>query len=70
MIFGSSYTLILEYIIPWYFLLCGLMIGYVISQIALLTRDSDEYNESIQMKIFVIWLGIGIILALLYIFLQ
>ncbi len=71
LLFGSFYNQILEYLIPGYLVFCGLMIGYVISRLTDSATDDDQDTPHlVSMKSFVIGIVIGIVLALLYIFLQ
>ena len=70
LLFGSSYTLLLEYAIPGYLVFCGVMIGYIISKLAAINNEDINNYHAIQMRSFVIGLIIWVFLALLYIFLR
>ncbi|AKH32898.1 hypothetical protein XF24_00569 [candidate division SR1 bacterium Aalborg_AAW-1] len=69
-LFGTYYTSLLEYIIPGYLVLCGMMFGYIISKLAIINTDDINNHAAIQMRSFVIGTILGVILALVYIFLR
>lgn len=70
-IFPVVYHQMILYIMPWYLILCGLMIGYVIGEMRLsIVKDDDMVSkDSILLKSFIIGVVIGLLLALGYIFL-
>lgn len=55
-------------LLPFYLVLVGVMIGYVISQIMLARGEEETSVSRIYVKGFTIGLIIGVIGALLYIF--
>ncbi len=70
LLFGTAYTSLLEYVIPGYLVLCGIMFGYVISKLATINmEDLNNYN-AVQLRSFVIGTVVGVGLALIYIFLK
>lgn len=70
LLFGESYNEIITYIVPWYFLLCGLMIGYVVARIRVVLSDVPDYENKIYIQSFVLWIVLGLAFALAYVFLR
>lgn len=70
LLFWTSYTTILEYIIPGYLVLCGIMFWYIISKLAIVNMDDIKNHNAIQLRSFVIGTILWVLLALLYIFLK
>lgn len=70
LLFNEYYTTILEYIIPWYLVLCGIMFGYIVSKLWLLNEDDVTKHNSILLKSFVIGIILWVWLSLSYIFLK
>jgi uncharacterized membrane protein len=58
------HELIKTFIMPWYLIFCGLMIGYLIANI----RSRNEDSTNIYTKSFIIGIIIGILLSLSYMF--
>lgn len=65
-ILGTKYFLIAkQLLIPGYLVFCGIMIGYILSQIS-----NEEEKEQISIKSFIVGISIGVILAIIYMFIQ
>lgn len=67
-LFGSFYRMAIEYIMPGYLILCGIMIGYIIAQLWTSLYDTEDTKESLYLKSFIIGCVVGLGLALAYIF--
>lgn len=65
---NDSFIFIGKILLPLYLILCGVMIGYIIAQIMLAKWDDQTPTSSIYVKSFTIGIVIGILTALLYIF--
>lgn len=65
---NDSFIFIGKILLPLYLILCGVMIGYIIAQIMLAKWDDQTSTSSIYVKSFTIGIVIGILTALLYIF--
>ena len=64
----NTSILIQEYLMPWYLLFCGLMVGYIISSIWI--ANVQEQNQlSVYIKSFVIWIILWVMLSIGYMFL-
>ncbi len=61
---GNIYEIIKTFIMPWYLIFCGLMIGYLIANIQ--AKNNDD--TSIYTKSFIIGITIGLVLSLSYMF--
>lgn len=70
LLFWTYYTMLLEYAIPGYLVLCGMMFWYVISKLAVINMEDLNNHHAVQMRSFVIGTVVWVILALLYIFLR
>jgi hypothetical protein len=58
------YEVIKTFIMPWYLIFCGLMIGYLIANI----QSKDKNTSSVYTKSFIIGIVIGVVLSLSYMF--
>lgn len=66
----SSFWIAKQVIMPWYLIFCWLIIWYLIAHIWI-WNDLDEVNllkNKIYVKSFIIWIILGIVLAITYIF--
>jgi len=63
---AQYYIIIKQFMMPWYLLFCGLMLGYIVANLWAGTRDEDERKNQIFVKSFMIWLWVGLFLALTY----
>jgi uncharacterized protein YacL len=61
---SSIYEIIKTFIMPWYLVFCGLMIGYLIANI----QSRNTQSDNIYTKSFIIGIIIWITLALSYMF--
>ncbi len=52
-------------LLPGYLVFAGIMIGYILSQLS-----SSEEKETISIKSFIVGISIGVILAIIYMFIQ
>ncbi len=70
-IFGVEiFKVLKEVVMPWYLILCGVMVGYLISMIwtgKIPWSGELLIKESILKKSFIIGVGVGLLLALSYI---
>lgn len=57
-VFPDLYDTIVTYIMPWYVVLCGLMIGYLVAHIRISMEMDDSRIQTIYLQSFII----GIIL--------
>jgi hypothetical protein len=65
-ILGMKYFLIAkQMLLPGYLVFAGIMIGYILSQLS-----SSEEKETISIKSFIVGISIGVILAIIYMFIQ
>lgn len=62
----DAYVLIKQFLVPWYLIFCGLMIGYLITMIYDKSDDS-AYLHRIYARYFMVGLLLGIVLAIAYI---
>ncbi len=58
------YDIIKAFIMPWYLVFCGIMIWYLIAHI----RSKENNSPSVYTKSFIMWIIIGIVLSLSYMF--
>lgn len=58
--FGSMYLQLLEYIIPGYLVLCGIMFGYILAQLIILNTEDETRYTSIQLKTFAFGTFVGV----------
>ena len=68
LLFGEHYVTVLEYLLPGYLVLSGVMIGFVVSTIILAHTSDPVRIHATRMKYFVLGLVLGVLLALAYIF--
>ncbi|MBP7062149.1 hypothetical protein KA037_06500 [Patescibacteria group bacterium] len=54
-----------QMLLPGYLVFAGIMIGYILSQLS-----SSEEKETISIKSFIVGISIGVILAIIYMFIQ
>lgn len=66
---NESFTFMGKILLPLYLILCGVMIGYIISQIMIAKGDEETSVSRVYVKSFTIGIILGVITALLYIFL-
>lgn len=66
----AYYDIVRQIVMPGYLLFCGCMIGYIISRIRMGYDDEIEYAKKnmIYTRSFIIGISIGIVLAVIYIF--
>jgi uncharacterized membrane protein len=58
------YEVIKTFIMPWYLIFCGLIIGYLIANIQSKNKDASK----VYTKSFIIGIVIGVVLSLSYMF--
>jgi len=66
----NSFWIAKQVVMPWYLIFCWLIIWYLIAHIRI-WNDLDEANtlkNKIYVKSFIIWIILGIVLAITYIF--
>lgn len=61
---NNVYEIIKTFIMPWYLIFCGLMIGYLIANI----QSKDTHDTNIYTKSFIIGITIWLVLSLSYMF--
>lgn len=66
----STFTLLWELLLPWYLLLTGIIIGYIIWNFLIIKNDIKWENEinKVYIKSLIIWLIIWIFLSAAFIF--
>jgi len=60
----QTYAMVKSMIVPGYLVFCGVIIGYIIAH---MTNTRPEDENKTYVVAFIIWISIGIILALSYI---
>lgn len=63
----NYYEIIIQYIIPGYLILCGLMIGYIISKMRISFLAEESRDTVILQQWFILGIVIGLGLGLLYV---
>jgi hypothetical protein len=58
-----------QVLMPWYLIFCGIMLGYILARINIWYTESTDDHTKIYTKFFTIGIGIGIVLAFVYIIL-
>jgi hypothetical protein len=61
------YDIVRQILMPGYLLFCGTMIGYIISRIWIGYDDEKPNKNQIYTRSFLIGIGIGVVLAVIYI---
>lgn len=64
----EDYAMVKSLIIPGYLVFCGIIIGYIIAHMTNVHARPEHENRTYVVA-FIIWISIGIILALSYILL-
>lgn len=62
----STVSIIKQLVLPGYIVLCGVMIGYLLFR----GWSNEEHQEHTWLNTFLLWCGLGVIGALIYIFSQ
>lgn len=66
---GELLTIVKWITIPWYLVMSGLMMGYIITQLTMPSYIVDTKHENkIYLKGFFIGLVMGLVLAMVYVF--
>lgn len=63
----QSFVIIKEVLMPWYLIFCGIMLGYILARINIWYNEHQDNEAKIYTKYFLIWISIGILLAIIYI---
>ena len=67
--FGPEYYVwIKQMLMPGYLVLCGTMFGYIAARIQLGYEDDHPHRNKIYIRSFIIGVILGILLAIIYIF--
>lgn len=66
----EQYNSVVWYLIPWYLLLCGIMIWYIITKLRIIVNESSERIQRIYLQWFIIGIIIGLWLAGTYVLLS
>jgi hypothetical protein len=66
----DTFTLIKTILIPGYLIFCGLIVGYLIATLRAGRSEYQDFDneEHIAIKSFIIGIVIGVVLAVLYLF--
>lgn len=67
-IWVNYYDTVRQILMPGYLIFCWIMLGYIISRVWIGYDDDIPNKDQIYTKSFIIWVSIGIILAIIYIF--
>jgi len=67
---SQTFALAGKILLPVYLILCGVMVGYIIAQIMVAKGDEKMQPSRIYVRAFTIGIVVGVIAALLYIFLS
>ncbi|HMT00933.1 MAG TPA: hypothetical protein PKD96_00355 [Candidatus Absconditabacterales bacterium] len=66
---SEVYEMLKVLMMPGYLILCGLMLGYIIAHLRIVQQDDDEQpRQGIYVKSFIIGIFLGIVLALISLF--
>jgi len=57
-----------KYIMPWYMLFCGIMLGYLVAHVRSGTQETEEWTNAIYIKSFLIGIISWIILSVWYMY--
>jgi hypothetical protein len=66
----QNFTLIKTILVPGYLIFCGLIIGYLIATLWAGRSEYEDFDnkEKIAIKSFIIGIVVGIVLAIIYLF--
>ncbi len=63
----QSFVIIKEILMPWYLIFCGIMLGYILARINIWYNEHHDNEAKIYTKYFLVGIGIGILLSIIYI---
>lgn len=68
---GWTYDMIIQFVLPGYLVLCGLIVWYAIAGVWVAKYDDNStYVSQVYRRALIMWLIVWSILALIYIFIQ
>lgn len=62
------YTIVKQLLLPGYLIFCGMMFGYIMSRLRLGYDEDHPQKNKIYIRSFITGISIGIVLAVIYIF--
>lgn len=65
----QSFVVIKEILMPGYLVFCGIMLWYILARINIWYNENHNDEAKIYTKYFLIWIGLWIVLAIIYILL-
>ena len=64
----ENYAIVKQLLMPGYLIFCGMMFGYIMARLRLGYEEEHPHRNKIYVRSFIMGISIGIVLAVLYIF--